>query len=70
MRTLAGLASFVVLAALLAFALPRTASATGPWVQTDNGYYTTARFGFFSSSNRYDPDGNEVSALGPVSSGG
>jgi len=60
MRTLAGLASFVVLAALFAFALSRTASATGPWVQTDNGYYTTARFGFFSSSNRYDPDGNEV----------
>ena len=63
MRTLAGLASLVVLAALPLFGLPRTAQATGPWVQTDNGYYTTARFGYFTSSNLYDPEG-EAADLG------
>lgn len=67
MRTLAGLATFVVLAALLVFALPRTASATGPWVQTDNGYYTTARFGYFSSSKTYDANGDEVDLDGSLS---
>ena len=66
LRTLAGLASFVVLAAVLAMVLPPDASATGPWVQTDNGYYTSARFGYFTSSKTYDSEGNEVDLDGTL----
>jgi hypothetical protein len=57
-RTLAGLASSFVFAL---FAVSE-ASATGPWVQTDNGYYATARLGYFSSSKFYDAEGNVLDA--------
>src|SRR6188508_1911792 len=58
MRTLAGLASFSVLALVLVAVLAPEAGATGPWVQSDNGYYATARFGTFSSSEFYDAEGD------------
>jgi hypothetical protein len=62
MRTLAGLASFSVLALVLVAVLAPTAGATGPWVQSDNGYYATARFGTFSSSELYDAEGDVLDA--------
>ena len=58
MRTLAGLAPFSVLALVLVAVLAPEARATGPWVQSDNGYYATARFGTFSSSELYDAEGD------------
>src|SRR4029079_897530 len=58
MRTLAGLASFSVLALVLVAVLAPEARATGPWVQSDNGYYATARFGTFTSSEVYNPEGD------------
>ena len=65
MRTLAGLASFSVLALVLVAVLAPTAGATGPWVQSDNGYYASARFGTFSSSEFYDAEGDVIAGGGP-----
>jgi hypothetical protein len=56
-RTRQGLATFAVALGLLA---ARDASATGPWVQSDNGYFVTARLGLFSSTRYFDSQGNEV----------
>ena len=62
MRTLAGLAPFSVLALVLVAVVATDAGATGPWVQSDNGYYLTARFGTFSSSEFYDAEGDVLDA--------
>jgi hypothetical protein len=48
--------------ALLALALFTVAAGAGPWVQSKNGYFTTARLGLLSTSKYYDVDGNEVDA--------
>src|SRR4029078_3040078 len=54
------LASFSVLALVLVAVFAPEARATGPWVQSDNGYYATARFGHFSSSEVYDAEGDII----------
>ena len=46
--------------ALLALALFTIAAGAGPWVQSKNGYFTTARLGWLSTSKAYDANGNEV----------
>jgi Putative MetA-pathway of phenol degradation len=61
-RTRQGLATFAVVVLALGLLAARDAGATGPWVQSDNGYYVTARLGIFSSSRSFDFLGNEVDA--------
>jgi len=60
MRTLAGLAGLFMFALVLVAVFAPAARATGPWVQSDNGYYATARFGTFSSSEVYDTEGDVI----------
>jgi len=48
--------------ALLALALCTVSAGAGPWVQSKNGYFTTARLGWLSTSKYYDAEGNEVDA--------
>lgn len=60
MRTLAGLAGLFMFALVLVAVFAPAARATGPWVQSDNGYYATARFGTFSSSEIYDAEGDVI----------
>jgi hypothetical protein len=48
--------------ALLALALFTVSAGAGPWVQSKNGYFATARLGWLSTSKYYDADGNEVDA--------
>jgi hypothetical protein len=52
--------------ALLALALITAAADAGPWVQSKNGYFTTARLGWGSTSKYYDAEGNEVDASASV----
>ncbi len=65
MRTRVGLAGAKAPAALLlctivlGLALAASANA-GPWTQTRNGYFTTARLSWLSTSKFYDADGNVV----------
>ena len=52
--------------ALLALALFTVSAGAGPWVQSNDGYFATARLGWLSTSKYYDADGNEVDASAAV----
>jgi hypothetical protein len=65
-RTRQGLATLAVALLALGLLSPRDAGATGPWVQSDNGYFATARLGWLSTSKRYDAAGNEVDDSGTL----
>lgn len=52
-------AAFLLYTIVLGLALAASANA-GPWTQTRNGYFTTARLSWLSTSKFYDADGNAV----------
>jgi hypothetical protein len=63
-RTFAGLAPFFVVLSALGLLASRDAGATGPWVQSDDGYYVTVRPGLLSTSKYYDASGAVVDGGG------